>query len=230
LTTTVEKIATALDEKDETPLAEIERVVKVLGDERALTILEQTVKIEVEGGMMTDDGTRRRTAGGVFFKLVKNETTPKERGKIFGARPGGSPKPITWEESEQLSNEALELPQGEITKVKITIMGRPGRVIEKDMVVITSMQAAKVPNLPKGLPKPPGDPTTYVVYMATKQWRKVKDSINENSDDMLIIDGYPLFDKRIGKTGAMTVYAQNVTSKLVQQARRDAQRAGAKKE
>ncbi|MBN1220010.1 MAG: hypothetical protein JXM69_13875 [Anaerolineae bacterium] len=230
-TATVEKIAIALNETTEIPLAEIERVVNLIGEERALTILDETLKVEAEGGMLTDDGQRRRTPGGVFFKLVKNQTTPKERGKIFGARPGAGPKllPVSWEESEQLSNKALELPKGEISKVKITIIGRPGRIIEKGPVVITSMQNSKPPNLPKGLPKPPGDPTTYVVYIAMKQWLNVKDSINENPDDVLIIDGYPVFDKRIGQSGAMTIFAQNVTSKLIQQARRETQRTGAKK-
>jgi len=201
-----------------------------LGEEKALAILEETLKIEAEDGMLTDDGQRRRTKGGVYFKLVKNQTTPKERGKIFGARGDGSPipEPISWEESQQLSSEALALEKGEIEKVKITIVGRPGRIIEKDPVVITSMQNSRPPNLPKGLPKPPGDPTTYIVYMAMKQWLKVKESIEQHPDDVLIIDGYPMFDKRIGKTGAMTIYAQNVNSKLIQEARREAQRTKSK--
>ncbi len=221
----VQKIATALNESGETPLAEIGRVLEVLGEEKALNTLEQTLKIEAEGGMMTDDEKRRRTPGGVFFKLVKNQATPKERGKIFGPSSRVVPKYITWEESKELSNEALQLPKGEIVAVKVNIIGRPGRVIEKGTVVITSMKNSQAPNLPKGLPKPPPDPTTYIVYIAMKQWDKVKDSIDQHTDDQLIIDGYPIFDKRIGKTGAMTVFAQNVTTQLLQQTRREAQRS-----
>jgi hypothetical protein len=224
--TTVEKIATTLGEADQTPLAELERLVNVLGEERALTMLDEALKVEAEGGMLTDDGTRRRTLGGVFFKLVKSQTTSKERGKIFGARQSAPPvPPITWDESKDISNEALKSPQGEVFVVKITVIGRPGRIIEKNNVVITSMQNSKMPNLPKGLPKPPADPTVYVIYMAGKQWEKVKDSIAKNSADELIIEGFPMFDKRIGQSGAMTIYAQNVTSKLLQQARREAQKA-----
>ena len=226
MTDVVQKIATALNETGETPLAEIGRVVKLLGEERALTVLDETLKVEAEGGMQTDDGKRRRTPGGVFFKLIKNQTTPSERGKIFGVRTGA--KPITWEESEKLSNEVLELSKGEVSIVKINIVGRPGRIIEKESVVITSMQNNKPPNLPKGLPKPPGDPTTYIVYIAMKQWQKVKDSINDNPDDQLIIDGYPVFDKRIG-AGTMTVFAQSVNTQLLQKARREAKSAKTKK-
>jgi hypothetical protein len=223
--TIVEKISAALSEAEAQPVAEIERVIQLLGEERALTILDETLKIEAEGGMLTDDSSHRRSPGGVFFKLVKSQTTPKERGKIFGARGSIPPKPpVTWEESALLSNEVLQLPKGEANVVKVTLIGRPGRIIEKNNVVITSMQNNKAPNLPKGMPKPPADPTIYVVYMALKQWEKVKETVAKNSADELIIEGYTMFDKRIGQNGAMTIYAQNVTSKLLQQARRETQR------
>ncbi len=90
------------------------------------------------------------------------------------------------------------------------------------------MQNSKVPSLPKGLPLPPGDSTTYIVYIAMKQWRKVKKSINQNPEDKLIIEGYPIFDKRIGQSGAMTIYAQSVTTTMIQRAKREAQQAAAK--
>jgi hypothetical protein len=77
---TVQKIAEALGETEPGPLRTIERVIKVLGDERAQVLLEQTQQIDAKGGgILTDDGTQRRTPGGVFFKLTKSQTTPKER-------------------------------------------------------------------------------------------------------------------------------------------------------
>jgi hypothetical protein len=60
-----------------------------------------------------------------------------------------------------------------------------------------------------------------VVYIAMKQWCKVKDSLVRNPEDKLIVEGYPAFDKRIGQTGAMTVYCQSATTKLIQQAQRE---------
>jgi hypothetical protein len=221
----VQKIATALGETNETPLAEIRRAIEVLGEEKALGILGETLKVEAEEGLLTDDGQRRRTLGGIYFKLVKNQTTPKERGRIFGPSSRVPPKYYTWEESKELSTKALTLPKGEVIEVKVNIVGRPGRVIEKSTVVITSMQNSLPPNLPNGLPVPAKDPTTYIVYIAMKQWSKVKDSINNNPNDKLIIDGYPAFDKRIGQTGAMTIYAQSVTTQMLQQERRESQRA-----
>lgn len=219
---TVQKIAKRLGEKGELPLATIGRVVKVLGEKRALAILEEALKVEAEGGMLTDDGERRRTPGGVFFKLVKNQTTSRERGGIFGPPPKSKTKakPMSLQEMKVSAKEALTVTKGEASTVKVTIIGKPGRIIEKENVVITAMDSGKIPSLPKGLPQPPAEPTTYVVYIASKQWRKVQDSIAKNPDDKLIIEGYPVFDRRIGEHGALTVYAQSVTTKFIQQNRR----------
>lgn len=215
-----QKIAAALGEVEQIPLETIERVVQVKGEEWALARLEETVALNAEDGLLTNTGDQRRTPGGIFFKLVKNLVESKERQLIFGpawaaARPV---EKLTWEDSLNLSTEALKLPKGEVITVKITVIGRPGRVIEKGSVAITSMQNSNPPALPKGMPQPPKDPTTYIVYMAAKQWEKVKDSIQQNPDDKLIIEGFPMFDQRIGKNGAMTIFALNTTSKLVQQA------------
>ena len=79
--------------------------------------------------------------------------------------------------------------------MKMILIGRPGRVIEKGEVVITSIKSSSVPSLPKGLPQPPDDSTTYIVYIALKQWRKVRESIQKNPDDKLIIEGYPALDR-----------------------------------
>lgn len=222
---TIKKITEALDETEPEPIKTIERLVKVLGEERALALLDETLKIETEGGMLTADGSQRRTKGGVFFRLTKTKTTGRERGLIFIPKqppaPKAKPQPLSPEEWLAVSNEALKLGKGEISKVKITVIGRPGRVIEKGEVVITSMQNTKVPALPSGLPAPPAESTTYLVYIAQKQWRKVKDSLNQNADDKLIIEGYPVLDKRIGQGGALAVYAQSTTTKLLEQAKRE---------
>jgi len=223
LSAVVQKIATALGETETVPLETIERVVDVIGEEKALAILDETLQVEAEGGMLTNDGQQRRSPGGVYFKLVKLQTPSKERQAIFAPAWAAAAKPVepvTWEDSEHLSNEALESEKGEASIVKVTIIGRPGRVIEKGNVVITSMQNSKAPALPKGLPKPPDDPTTYVIYIALKQWEKIKDSVLNNTNDKLIIEGYPRFDRRIGKQGAMTIFALNATSKLTQQGQR----------
>ena len=225
--TASQQIAAALGETDKAPLAVLYRVVKVLGEDKALALLQETLAIEQQGGLLTDDGARRRTPGGVYFKLVKEQTTSRERGRIFGppakkkSKPNASLPPLTWADSARLANELLQLAQpGEVTTVKLTLIGRPGRIIEKESVVITSLQRSKAPSLPKGLPQPPDEPSVYVVYIAIKQWRKVKESLAQNPEDKLIVEGYPYFDRRIGQGGTLTLYAQSVTTTGLQRARR----------
>ncbi len=77
------RIANALGEKESGPRAQVARVVRVLGIERAQALYEQTLAVETAGGMMLPDGSRRRTPGGVFFKLVRDNASKEERRAIF---------------------------------------------------------------------------------------------------------------------------------------------------
>lgn len=220
---TAKKIADALGETDPTPVNTIQRLVEVAGDERALALLAEALKVEAEGGLMTDNKARRRTVGGVFFKLAKGQLSTQERWRVFTPKKQESKKsiePPKWSELEPLIAELAGSPKGEAVTVKITIVGKPERVIEKENVVLTSLHSTNAPSLPKGLPKPPTQPTTYLIFIAKKQWSKIKDSLNENPNDKLIVEGYPVFDSRIGQTGAMSIYAQNVSTKRIQQAKR----------
>src|SRR5205823_1722735 len=58
---------------DEDNVVLLARIVKTIGVTKAKTLLQMTDTIEDTGGMLTNDGTRRRTRGGVFIQLVKNE-------------------------------------------------------------------------------------------------------------------------------------------------------------
>jgi hypothetical protein len=219
-------IADTLGETESGPVEQIGRTLELLGPERVQKLVEETLKIEAEGGMLVEGGERRRTTGGVFFKLVKGNTTPEERRAIFPhLQKAEVPPPPTLEEIQQAISEASQQ-KGEASTVKITITGRPGKIVEKGQVVITSLKSTKAPSLSKVLPKPPEDPMTYIVFIAKKQWDKVKDSI-KNPDDKLIVDGYPVLDKRIGQSGTMTIYAQHVRSMLMEQAQREVRKAAA---
>lgn len=48
-----------------------------------LTWLEETLAIEASGGMMVNNGERRRTPGGVFFYLVKGRLSKELRQQLF---------------------------------------------------------------------------------------------------------------------------------------------------
>ena len=79
----ITQIATTLGETESVPLMHIRRIIQTLGPERALQLLEQAQTVEAQGGLMLFDGSRRRTLGGVFFRLVREQTTPAERSRIW---------------------------------------------------------------------------------------------------------------------------------------------------
>ncbi len=64
-------IAEMVDETQPAALAQIGRIVQHLGIAFAREILAETQRIESQGGMLIQDGSRRRTPGGVFFYLTR---------------------------------------------------------------------------------------------------------------------------------------------------------------
>lgn len=207
-----------LQETNLEAIEQIELIVQLLGLERAQEFLQEALKTEAEGGLLVRDGNRRRTPGGTFFYLVRGKVSRKDRWAIW---PHLAPKPkppsFDWEERLEIVPNLLEQ-VWESKTVKITLIGRPGRIVEKGDVVLTSMQGSKAPSLPKGLPPVPTDPTTYVVFIAKKQWKKVAQAIKD-PQDVLIVEGYPALDKRLG---TITIFTQSVTTKLLQAAKREA--------
>jgi hypothetical protein len=210
-------IARTLGETDEVPRRTIWRTVRWLGPEQALVLLEEAQAIESAGGMLLPDGSRRRTPGGVFFRLVKDWAPKELRYRIFP----GQRSPSTAKEAPGLAPTPVvtELPNltGEARTVKITIIGRPGPITSKPGHIVTVMTVTKTPALPGGLPAP-SSPTTYAVLIAEKQWRKVAESLRD-PEDVLIVEGYPTHAQR-----GIVVHATSATTKKLQQAQRQAQK------
>jgi hypothetical protein len=226
----VTHIAQRLGETQSVPLELIRRIAQHIGVEAAQRFMQEAQRVEQQGGLLRASGKDRRTLGGVFFKLVKESVSADTRKiiwKRFGPRKRKKQSvsvapPFVWEERANLVfiQDSLKKP-GEAITVKITLVGRPSRIIQKDSCVITTMQNGKAPTLPKGLPTPPSTPTNYIVYIALKQWKTLEESLKD-PNDLLIIEGYATFDAQLK---AMAVFAQNATSKLIQAAKREAQKA-----
>jgi hypothetical protein len=204
----------------------------VLGEERALALLAQAQEVEQQGGLLARDGTRRRTPGGVYLKLVKESLGGQEYRRLVAPRPrragrAAPPKedrpmpaaPVAWtEETVRAVIAALEF--GEARTVKITLIGRPARVVEKETVVIVGLRSTKVPTLPKGVPAPAAASTDYAVFIARKQWQGVVAAL-QDPEDALIVEGFPTLDPRF-KAG-VTVLATQATTRKLQAAKRAAQ-------
>lgn len=216
------EIAFQLEETDPQAIAQLEQIVQRVGADRAYEFLQEALQIEKDGGMLVKDGSRRRTRGGTYFYLARGKLPAKDRWAIWphlAPKPKPPPPPpMDWAERLEIVPKLLEA-VGRGKTVKITLIGRPGRVVEKGAVVLTSMQqSSKTPSLPKGLPPVPAEPTVYIVYIARKQWRKVANAI-KNPEDVLIVEGLPVLDKRLG---TVAVFTQSVTTKLMQAAKREA--------
>jgi hypothetical protein len=243
------KIAEALGEIRAKPKKQIRKIVKHCGVEQALAWLEEAERIEAAGGQMIRGGSRRRTKGGIFFRLVRDSVKPellpilfspilpaeelkkirkRKAAKRLSGKPQAAQQPppppsepelpqVTWDNRDSLISEGQQ-EVGKATNVKITVIGRPSKAVERQGFTLVVMEhEGKVASLPKGIPLPPQPlPTQYIVYIASKQWKKVKESI-ASPEDILIVEGVPVLDP---KFLAITVFATNTTTRLLQQSKR----------
>jgi hypothetical protein len=103
--------------------------------------------------------------------------------------------------------------------MKLTLIGRPGKVATRGQAVVCRLQGKPPGTLPRGLPPVPAQaPMTWHVMVALQQWNRVKDSLAANQEDQLIIEGYPLM-----QGNQPVLLAQNCTSVAQQRARKQAQ-------
>jgi len=226
-------VAAVLDESMPPAIRTITRAVDRLGPARARAVLGQALTVDAQGGLTLPDG-RRRTLGGVFFYLVRTSDAISQEDKDYifpsqGGRPkraGGSgtlavpasaaPAPVVWtEETFRALARQLQQDPGRATTVKITVIGRPGVLVEQGQAVAVALMSEKVPDLPKGLPAPPAG-TRYTVFVARKQWSKIAEALAADAEDAAIIEGYAALDPRVE---GIAVYATSATTKRTQAAK-----------
>src|SRR5712691_8576932 len=224
---TVDTLAEVLQEPNR-PL--LTQVLRVLGPARTAALLTDTLTCEANGGMLTRDGTRRRTPGGVFFQLVKERATTKERRQLFphpapqpGQRQPQAPTALTWEEASSLMQTLATEPPGEARTMKLTLIGRPGKVETRGQAVVFQMQGKPPGALPRGLPPVPSTPAlTWTVMVALRQFNRVQESLAANQDDNLIVEGYPM-----QQGSQLVLLAQSCTSVALQRAKKTPQQTQA---
>jgi hypothetical protein len=228
-TLTVATLAEVLQEPNR-PLLTL--VLRIFGHDRTVEILTETLQREAHGGMLTKDGTRRRTPGGVFFQLARERATPQERRRLFphpGPQHGqGQPQEqpqrpltaLTWDEAQAAMQTLATEPPGEARTMKLTLIGRPGKLETRGQAVVFRMQGKPPGALPRGLPPVPTQaPMTWNVIVALRQWNRVQESLAANQEDQLIIEGYPCM-----QGNQPMLLAQSCVSMLQQRAQKAAQR------
>lgn len=116
---TISHLIETLGETDMKPLVQIERIVLRLGVDVSLERLQEAERVEAQGGLpRSDDETKRRTKGGVFFFLVKSwlieQGRDEDRREIFN-RPTGAGK-ARKETARKAAQEAQAAPTAPLSR------------------------------------------------------------------------------------------------------------------
>jgi hypothetical protein len=230
----VAALAGVLGESQPEPLAALRQIIQLKGVRFAQHILEKAQQREAAGGMLTADKSRRRTLGGTFFAIARRHVSPEEHAQLWpghtppntrskrGDRDGPADRPTTWEANRADIYPTLTLNAGKAKPVKVTMIGRPGRITHQGSFIATVMQDDSTPDLPRGLPAMPSAPRQYAVLIARKQWDKVAPALQANQDDQLIVEGFAAYDAQLP---GLVVHALKVVTKQQQIADRAAQQA-----
>lgn len=214
-----QEIARHLNETLAGPIRQIGMVVKHMGADFARDTLRETLAVEASGGMLTADGSRRRTPGGVFFYLAKAKMPPEARAVIFPLPHQARKIPtIAWEERLPLFESVLEATangkHGLLTALpRTTLMGRPGPVFKSDHTVAFELQYALPEELTysRGIPKPPLPYTLrYLVIAGREQYERIEKALRKNAKERLIVEGICIHDTEINM---MVVLAVIVTTR-----------------
>jgi hypothetical protein len=215
-------LAAILGETEEKPIFQIARAIDFLGLEKAEELVKKAQEVYAGEGLLTKDGSRKRTLGGCFFRLAREAVTKKQwRKKIKPiAKPARPPK-INLAE---IAKEAVDWKAGVAMSVKITLVGRPDKIRKPPQghYAAFTLLSENMPILPKGLPTNIKAKTKYLVMVGARQWNKVEQAITTNPDDKLIIEGFCLIHPEFA---GITVLAINCITQMQRKARQEAQRA-----
>jgi hypothetical protein len=242
-TLTLAELAAQLGETEPDGLAHLKRVYRVLGPERTQEVLDRTLQIERDGGLMLPDGSRRRTPGGVFFTLVRESVGHQEFYRVFrphgrgaGAQRGPAAStqgaqgeqtapaepPFTWEELPAIVDEVMR-EAGKVMTAKMTLIGTVGKVVERGELVFVAMVGEKTPTaFPKGVPAPTRG-GKYLALIGRKQWGRVAEALKADPSDRVVVEGYPSLQE--GFKGGISLHCTSATTVGIQAAKRAAQQA-----
>jgi hypothetical protein len=104
------------------PLRQLRRLVRVCGVDLPTRLLDQALSVESAGGLSTKDGSRRRTLGGVFFRLARDHLHASDRAAFFRVfqQPRSRPARVPWTDRPRRLGPSTA-GKGEVKNVKITV-------------------------------------------------------------------------------------------------------------
>ena len=154
------QLAAVLGEQEEKPIIQMARAVDTLGQDRAKDLSEEALKVAAGEGILTRDKTtgemRKRTPGGTFFALVRQEVGKKVwRRKIKPVLSQKKALAVNLEQQYEVIREAASrqnFKAGDASKVELTLTGAPISVAKQPTFVALSFLDKDPPPLPRGVP------------------------------------------------------------------------------
>ncbi len=163
--------------------------------------------------MWLRDRSRRRTPGGVFFKLLQERIAKTHRLSIFYPE---YEQVFTLNEAE-LTERLVGVEQWPLAtaqQANFSLIGRPAAIPPPDIspetpyvVFELTTPPEHAPKFAKGLP-PLAAPTTYRILAPTQQWLRVAPKLIERPDAQVLLVGFPAVDPR--SPDRITVRANNL--------------------
>lgn len=161
------EIAANLGETTPEAQHQIAAALERYGAELIQSLVAEALDIEREGGMPLTDGSRQRTRGGVFFRLLRERT---RQAGWAAVPPLEDATPLKWDNRIEAVQSALSKP-GTARVAKTTVVGRPEEIkLQDDFVVLRVPGDDNLPSLPRGLPRPPNTTTRFLVCILGWHW------------------------------------------------------------
>jgi len=206
----IEEITEKLGETSPKPRIQIGKIARTRGLEFAYEVLTEVLQVEASGGMMTEDGSRRRTPGGVYFYLARGKLSREEIKAIFRSRPKNrdprqgpgpnspGPKALRWQQRKEVL-PGLLAEAGEGITARLTLQGMLGaaNTAYRGLVILGFEHKAQIDMVPRGVPTPRGD-TRYVVFTLAAHWPRVAAALEADENDRLVMEGLPFYDAEHG--------------------------------
>jgi hypothetical protein len=180
------------------------RAIDLLGPEETKSVLEETLKIQEDGGVYLESHNRFRSLGGIFFDLAKKRLPVGFRNRH---KTVDKPRPV-WE--RRLKHYGRRN-HGRIKSMEIKVTGRPKEAFNRgEYYEIPMVQKGGVElGIPKGLPIPPDEKIKCVLYISAKKWRKIASEVYEDETAIVVAKGilYPDYEQ-----GRMIVFCKDIST------------------
>ncbi|MBN1681233.1 MAG: hypothetical protein JW966_13180 [Anaerolineae bacterium] len=81
-----QQLCEQLGETDKVPVRQIDAIIRLCGTSFAQVVLDEARALDAAGGMLTQDGARPRTLGGIFFFIARHRMAPPIHRIVFNRK------------------------------------------------------------------------------------------------------------------------------------------------